>query len=431
MIILIFKILVCLITFINFKFISFSNNIYLTQKDIQSVFKISKTIIIDSNFVDLDVQFQEFVFKTNKNDILCLSKHLYQGEDYIYYNLLNVTTNKINKLKIENIEKEEYYSTANDFVILSDDSIIVTSFRSIIFFKSSGDTYYKIKKINLNADIEKIHIYNDTLYGYSNNFYHKIGENRDSVYSFFVKIDLKTLSISYHIIEKEVSSVFSVFQPRSLIDGYKDKIIKICPIGQNIEFTIVNLLTTEKKQYSYKPDTWISAPKQSFEYINKILESPIRKFMKNVIDSLRPFIQKYSIITKINFINDSTLFILRTSPKSNNKNIYDLSIYIDILKINDSTITNIVELNQETLVKEIIDENKPLSTFFNNSWLVQNVSYFVNRYLIIVEKIPYKIDEEFYKYSYSEIKNLIEEYLIKYEYLPLQFIILKLSDNYE
>lgn len=426
-----FKIFVCLIAFINFKLISFSNNIYLIQKDIQSVFKISKTILIDSNFVDLDVQFQEFVFKTYKNNIFCLSKHLYQGEGYIYYNLLNITTNKIYKLKIENIDKEEYYSTANDFMILSNDSVIVSSYRSIIFFKSSGDDYYKTKKLNIYADIEKFHIYNDTLYGYSNNFYYKIGDKRDSTYSFFVKIDLKTLSISYHFIEKEISNVFTIFQPRSLIDGYRDKIIKISSIGQEIEFTVINLMTLEKKQYSYKPKTWISATGQSFEYINKILKSPIRKYMKNVIDSLRPFMQKYSIITNINFINDSTLFILRTSPKINNEHNYDFSIYIDIIKFTNGKITKIVELNQETLDREKIDKNQPLSAFVKNSWIVKDNCYFVDRNLIIIEKIPYKIDEEFYNNSYKEINNLVEEYLIKYEYLPLQFIILKLSDDYE
>lgn len=431
MIKLYFKIIVCLITFTSFKFVSLSNTYELTQNDIQSAFKLSKTIIIDSNFVDLDVPFQEFVFKTNKIDIFCLSKNLYQGENYIYYNLLNITTNKINKLKIENIEKEEYYSTANDFAILSDDSIIVSSYRCIIFFKSSGDEYYKTKKLNLYADIEKFHIYNDTLYGYSNNFYNKIGDNRDSTYSFFVKIDLKTLSISYHFIEKEISNVFTVFQPRSLIDGYRDKIIKICSIGQKIEFSVLNLLTSVKKQYSYKPNTWISATEQSLEYIMEILKSPIRKYIKNVIDSLRPFMQNYSIITKVNFINDSTLFILRTSPKINKEHNYDFSIYIDIIKFTYDSITKIVELNQESLDKEKINKNQPLSAYIKKSWFVNDNCYFINRNLIIMEKIPYKIDEAFLNNSYSEINNLVEEYLIKFEYLPLQFIILKLSDDYE
>lgn len=419
-----------------------AQEISITRDKIQNEFTFSKSIIPDTNFYDIDNLFSSFVFREYNNDIYCLNKLGYKEDNYIYYNLLNLNDNKITKLIIDKYDSTDDFSFAKDFVFLSKDTIIVGSFKSIIFFKLKDNDYYvfnvfRFNKQNLDAALQKLHIYNNYIYTYANDFYTKIGENmgknRDSVYSFYTKIDLKTLSIvDYKIIEMENTSVFSVFQPRSLIDGLNNKILKINSFGPNIEFSVVYLNTGEIRKYNYKPTTWVGANKKVMINVKKLLKSSVRDYMKNVIDSLRPFLQKYSFVANINFINDSTLFILRTSPKKNFKYIYDLKVYIDIIKFNVNGITKVIELDQDEFYKEKQNENKPLHQIVNRSWIIPDNCYFSGQFLIIKENIPIKIDDNFYKkYSYSDIKMISEDFLLKNNYFPLQFVILAMSGKYE
>jgi hypothetical protein len=134
--------------------------------------------------------------------------------------------------------------------------------------------------------------------------------------------------------------------------------------------------------------------------------------------------QKISFVSKINFINDSTLLILATHPKENHKSSYDFTYTMDIVTFNSIGITKIKHLSQN---EENTDE--PFGKNFPESWYISDSYYFCNNNLIFIEDIPPVEIEDIYNYTPKELKEKTAKYLEENEKLPYQFIILKLTNT--
>ena len=385
----------------------------------QHYFKISLTKFVDTNFVDDNSpKFNDFIFKSYQNNIYYTNSILYTDGNNSFYLLGNINNNEIMKAIINDTVFSRFY--VQDFVI-TNDNLFLTAFKYLLIFTKKNNDYVLEKSIKLNCILEKIYLYDNKIIGYSNNFWGSIGDNKDSIYSYYVTIDLSDLKPNYYILDKQNSSIFTIFQPRSLIAGNKDKIITIDAIGDSITFYTYNINTNEKVVFKYKPDNWIPASKETTDFINKFYTSLFRKYVKNTIDSLRPLMQKISFISKIDFINDSTLLILETSPKKNYSDIYDFNYYLDIITFNNNRITKYIQLTQK---EENLDE--PLRVNFLSSWYINDSYKYCDGKMIFTQQIPFPITDELYQLTPNQIKDKTREYLKKYNNLPYQFIILSL-----
>ncbi len=392
----------------------------------QHYFKISLTKFVDTNFVgDNSLIFNDFIFKSYQNNIYFTNSILYTDGNNSFHLLGNINNNEILKAIIN--DTILCRCSVSDFVI-TPDTLILVAFKYILIFTKKNNDYLLEKSINLNCTLEKIHLYDNKIIGYSNNFWGAIGDNEDSVYSYYVTMNLSDLKPNYHILGKQNSSIFTIFQPRYLIAGNKNKIVTIDAIGDSITFYTYNINTntnTNKRVvYKYKPNNWVSSSKETTDFINQFNTPLFRKYVKNTIDSLRPLMQEISFISKIDFINDSTLLILETSPKENHSNIYDFDFYLDIITFNNNRITKYIQLTQK---KQNLDE--PLGVNFLSSWYITDSYKYCDRKMIFTQQIPFPITDELYQLTPNQIKDKIKEYLNEHDNLPYQFIVLSLIDN--
>lgn len=415
---------------IHFLFVLVSTNILnasekpdLVIKDkMQNYFKLSGTKFLDTNFVgEENPFFNNFIFKSYVNNIYFTNPVLYTDGSNSFYLLGNMSNDEIAKVIINDTSLTKFM--LRDYEITSD-NLILSAFEYILIFKKRDKDYIFDKSIHLNCTLEKIYLYDNKIIGYSNNYWGSIGANKDSVYSYYVTINLSDLKPNYYILGKQNYSIFTIFQPRQLISGYKNKIVNIDAIGDSVNFYVFDINTNKKVAYNYKPKTWISANKETIEFIKKFNTPLFRKYVKNTIDSLRPLMQKISFISKIDFINDSTLLILETVPKENYSNIYDLDYCLDIITFDECRITKIIQLTQN---KKNLDE--PLKVNFLSSWYINDSYQYCDKKVIFTEQIPFPITDELYKLTPNQINDKIKEYVNEHDNLPYQFIILSLINN--
>ncbi len=368
----------------------------------QNFFKISKTKFVDTSFVnDNNSNFNDFIFKNFRDNVYFTNNTLYNDRNNYFHLLGNMNNNEISKAIINDTELCKYW--INDFVV-TPDTLILAAFKYLLVFVKEKNDYVFKKSINLDCTLEKIHLYDNQIIGYSNNFWGVIGDNKDSVYSYYVIINLSDLKPNYHILGKQNSSIFTIFQPRELIAGVKNKIITIDAIGDSITFYVYNIdtntNTNTKVAYKYKPENWIPPNERMIDFINKFYSPLFRKYVKNTIDSLRPLMQEISFISKIDFINDSTLLILRTSPKKNYNYIYDFNFYMDIVSFNNDGIIKYIQLTQKEQ-----NPNKPLEENFYLSWYITDSYQYCDGKIIFTQQIPFLISEKLYKLTPNQIRD--------------------------
>ncbi len=102
-----------------------------------------------------------------------------------------------------------------------------------------------------------------------------------------------------------------------------------------------------------------------------------------------------SLIHRVEFINDSTLLILRSKPKGD---FFKFTSYYDVLMVKDN---NIVKLYKDLIW---LDREKLIYPKKVNIWNMYNIS---DNYVVFLIDIPFLLDKE---YDSKELKELSDEY---------------------
>ena len=382
--------------------------------------KLSKLELIDTNFITNSYMLSfDFIFNQYKDSIYYINSNLLSDGTNTFYLLGKVGSHQQTKIICDTNIK---FYMAKSFA-LNNKNLYLLNYRNLFIFRKNGNDYLFERNIELTDGMENIYIYDDKIIGYSNNFFDPIKDTTDVPYAFYNVIDLETNKEAIHSLGIQPTSIFTIYQPRNLIDAFADKIAIIDAVGDSIAFKIHNIETETTINYKYKPNYWIPSSYETIGDLNRFFTPYYRKNVKSAIESLRPLMQKISFVSKVNFINDSTLLILATHPKKDFKYIYDFVYTMDIVTFTSTGITKIKHLSQN---EENTDE--PIGKNFPESWYISDSYHFCNNNLIFIKDVPPVEIEDIYNYTPKELKEKTAEYLEKNDKLPFQFIILKITN---
>lgn len=303
------------------------------------------------------------------------------------------------------------------------DTLIITISNYLLFFIENGPKYELIKSNKLENQLFKIDVFQNTLIGYVSSPFKSLQVNKN-VNTYYYKLDLNSYKSELIQLNNPEGLIFMLLQPRYLINMYKNMIIQADAIGDSIVISFYDyFLEKYIRRIAYKPNNWIPPNKKDKTILLRNLNEDSLKFAKKVIELIRPKLQKFSTIIKIDFLNDTTLLIFRSNPRKNYREHYDLDYFFDILVINSDKITYYVNLQNQ-----IIDYDKPLKNY-SGSWNIGNTYYLTGNNIVLLEPIPFIFDEKYFELSFNSFKNKIADYYSQSERIRLSIVILGFNFN--
>lgn len=390
------------------------------QNYIQKYFKIQQIILLDSNLEEDDL-----IFKSANDTLfyLGLKKDENNQKQYILGNNFekevysldlkdNNLSNYLNNYKLHDFTK--YY-----------DTLIITISNYLLFFIENGDKYELIKSIKLDNQLLKIDVSKNILIGYVSSPFHSLIVNKN-VNTYYYKLDLNSYKSEFIQLNNPEGLLFMLLQPRYLLNMYKNMIVQADAIGDSIIIGIYDyFLEKYIRRIAYKPDNWIPPDEKDRTTLLRNLNEDSLKFARKIIELIRPKLQKFSTIIKIDFLNDTTLLIFRSSPRKNYREHYDLDYFFDILVINSDKTTYYVNLQNQK-----IDYDKPLKNY-SGSWNIGNTYYLTGNNIVLLEPIPFIFDDKYFELSVNELKKKIVDYYSQFDKIGRSIIILKFQFNEE
>lgn len=324
-------------------------------------------------------------------------------KDYEWLNIIN--TNKI-----------------YDFAIYKD-TLIITISQYLLFFVQNNDFFEISKSIKLEKQLHRIDTFEDYLVGFSSDLYVSF-QGMPKVNTYYFVLDFISYRSKFKILNNPKGLLLSLLQPRYLINSYNNKIVVIDAIGDSILFSIYDCFQDKIiNKFSYKPNTWVPPNYDDIISLEKNLNQDSLKYPKKIIDIIRPNLQKFSTISKVDFINDSTLLVYRSHPKSNYQDSYDLHYFFDIIKINNDSLKIIENLHNMNF------KNEKSLKYHRNSWHVRNSYILTGKYLLLIEPIPFEFDNSLFELSINQLREKIENYCSQGNKIRYSIVILIYKDD--
>lgn len=343
--------------------------------------------------------------------IYLLYDELIKVEDNYYFELLNVNKNTVTYVPLPYSLVGDQNNTSvsiGDFDISNDIVSVLIHGRCLVIYKYDSSAFIPVY-IHHDGNYANVKINNRQIFAYTSDIYYGTKVMKIKFDNFIMKTE-----VLEHKFINPIGIEFTFFQPKQLIDVNEHQIAIANLDNYHIDF--YNWKFEKTSSFKLQPHEWVKGEK----IIAHFSDSDLRidtKNSKNEIEHLRPLLNDFSMIHRIHYCSPEMLLVLWSLPSETT--LYDFRF--DLLKKQTSG----WKVFKNNLKNYEVDSDEKMKDIMNK-WKVKNSYVSENEYLLLVEPVPFELNEEISNLTLATIKTKINDYYMDND-LRYTIVILKMK----